>query len=120
MAQQSSNQVARRGRRRLIERAPVSLGGPFLRGPRLEDHSHRRRHAQDRDNQLEMVFSNGKAIIPPMIDERARVWALVNSMPVEVRDDGQVRAAPGSSAAPSFDDIVKTMAEMKAQHDRTK
>jgi hypothetical protein len=75
------------------------------------------------DNQLELVFSNGKVIIPPLIHDRERVWALINSMPVEVRDDGHVRAAPpppGSGAAPSFDDIVKTLGEMKAQHDRSK
>ena len=75
------------------------------------------------DNQLELVFSNGKVIIPPLIHDRGRIWALVNSMPTQVRDDGQVRAtrlAPGSGAAPSFEDIIKTMGEMKAQHDRTK
>ena len=75
------------------------------------------------DNQLELVFSNGKVIIPPLIHERGWIWALVNSMPVQVRDDGQVREArpgPVSGTAPSFDDIVKTMGEMKAQHDRAK
>jgi hypothetical protein len=41
-----------------------------------------------KDNQLEMVFENGKVIIPPLIHERERVWGLVNSMPVQVRDDG--------------------------------
>lgn len=43
------------------------------------------------DNQLELVFSNGKVIIPPLIEDRERIWALINSMPAEVRDDGQVR-----------------------------
>jgi hypothetical protein len=75
------------------------------------------------DNQLELVFSNGSGIIPPLIHDRERVWALVNSIPVQVRDDGQVRAAgpaPGSSAVSSFVDILKKMGEMKAQHDRNK
>jgi hypothetical protein len=75
------------------------------------------------DNQLELVFSNGKVIIPPLIHDREQIQALVNSMPAQVRDDGQVRAtrpAPGSGAALSFDDIVTTMGEMKAQHDRNK
>jgi hypothetical protein len=44
------------------------------------------------DNQLELAFANGKAIIPPLIEDRERIWALVNSMPVEIRDDGQVRS----------------------------
>jgi hypothetical protein len=41
-----------------------------------------------KDNQLELVFEGGKLVIPPMIHGRAEVWALVNSMPTEVRDDG--------------------------------
>jgi len=45
-----------------------------------------------KDNQLELIFEGGKVIIPPLIHERAAVWALVNSMPVEVRDDGVPRA----------------------------
>ena len=44
------------------------------------------------DNQLELVFADGKAIIPPLIEDRERIWALVNSMPAQVRDDGQVRS----------------------------
>ena len=46
---------------------------------------------QIKDNQLELVFEGGKLIIPPMIHGRAEVWALVNSMPAEVRDDGVPR-----------------------------
>ena len=45
-----------------------------------------------KDNQLELVFEGGRLIIPPMIHGRAEVWALVNSMPAEVRDDGVPRA----------------------------
>ena len=48
------------------------------------------------DNQLELVFSDGEAIIPPLIEDRERLWALINSMPVEVRDDGAVRP-PGAA-----------------------
>jgi hypothetical protein len=50
-----------------------------------------------KDNQLELVFEGGKVIIPPLIHDRAAVWALVNSLPAEVRDDGVPRAgrAPG-------------------------
>jgi len=46
-----------------------------------------------KDNQLELVFEGGKLVIPPMIHGRAEVWALVNSMPAEVRDDGVPRRA---------------------------
>jgi hypothetical protein len=50
-----------------------------------------------KDNQLELVFEGGKLIIPPMIHDRAAVWALINRLPAEVRDDGVPRAgrAPG-------------------------
>ena len=44
-----------------------------------------------KDNQLELVFEGGKLVIPPLIHGRAEVWALVNSMPAEVRDDGVPR-----------------------------
>ena len=43
------------------------------------------------DNQLELVFSNGRVSIPPLIEDREGVWTLVNSIPAEVRDDGEVR-----------------------------
>lgn len=46
---------------------------------------------QVKDNQLELVFEGGKVIIPPMIRDRAAVWSLINSIPVEVRDDGVPR-----------------------------
>ena len=48
------------------------------------------------DNQLELVFSDGKAIIPPLIEDRERLWALINTIPAEVRDDGEVRPPTGS------------------------
>ena len=44
-----------------------------------------------KDNQLELVFEGGKLVIPPMIHGRAEVWALVDGMPAEVRDDGVPR-----------------------------
>lgn len=33
------------------------------------------------DNQLELVFADGKAIIPPLIKDRERIWSLINSIP---------------------------------------
>jgi hypothetical protein len=78
------------------------------------------------DNQLELVFADGKAIIPPLIDNRIGVWNLINSIPVQVRDDGKIReprvAADISEnkGAPSFDAIVKAMQELKAKDDPNK
>jgi len=46
---------------------------------------------QVKDNQLELVFQGGKLIIPPMIHDHDAIWALVNSIPAEVRDDGKPR-----------------------------
>lgn len=40
-----------------------------------------------KDNQLELAFEGGKLIIPPLIREREMIWALINSMPAEVRHD---------------------------------
>ena len=53
-----------------------------------------------KDNQLELVFADGKAIIPPLIENREQIWNLINSMPAQVRDDGVVREA--KPANPSF------------------
>ena len=56
------------------------------------DHvSKRMRTRQVKDNQLELVFEGGKLIIPPLIHDRDAIWQLVNSIPVQVRDDGQPR-----------------------------
>lgn len=44
-----------------------------------------------KDNQLELVFENGKVIIPPLIQHREQIWNMVNSIPVQVRDDGEIR-----------------------------
>jgi hypothetical protein len=51
-----------------------------------------------KDNQLELVFEGGKVIIPPLIHDRAAVWSLINSIPVEIRDDGVPRPGHGPSA----------------------
>jgi hypothetical protein len=61
-----------------------------------------------KDNQLEMVFENGKVIIPPLIQERERIWGLVNTMPVQVRDDGVPRVNQNGA------DVVNRPAGMEA------
>jgi hypothetical protein len=53
---------------------------------------------QVKDNQLELVFEGGKAVIPPMIHERAAIRALIDAMPAQVRDDGVPRAKPAPAA----------------------
>lgn len=74
------------------------------------------------DNQLELVFADGKAIIPPLIYDRERIWSLINSIPVQVKFDGEIRSAQPQNPAGGmdFDDIAKAMDEMKAQHDQNK
>jgi hypothetical protein len=63
-----------------------------------------------KDNQLELVFEGGKAIIPPMIHDRAAVWSLINSMPAEGRDDGVPRSgyapAAGGSQIRTQEDLM--------------
>lgn len=46
-----------------------------------------------KDNQLELVFADGKAIIPPLIGNREQIWNLVNSIPAQVKFDGEIKAA---------------------------
>jgi hypothetical protein len=62
------------------------------------------------DNQLELFFTGGKAIIPPLIYDRERIWNLINTMPVQVRDDGVVRenqSAGNAEGTISIDEILK-------------
>jgi hypothetical protein len=61
-----------------------------------------------KDNQLELVFEGGKLTIPPLIHDRESIWALVNGMPAEVRDDGVPRAAraPGGNPIRSQEDLM--------------
>lgn len=59
-----------------------------------------------KDNQLELVFEGGKVIIPPLIHDRQAVWNLINSIPVEVRDDGVTRANPGANAVATPEDFM--------------
>jgi hypothetical protein len=52
-----------------------------------------------KDNQLELIFENGKVIIPPLIHDRGKVWDLINSMPAQVRDDGVPRGNQSATDA---------------------
>jgi hypothetical protein len=40
---------------------------------------------------VEMVFENGKAVVPPLLENQPEILALLNSMPVQRRDEGKVR-----------------------------
>jgi hypothetical protein len=40
---------------------------------------------------VEMVFENGKAVVPPLIENQPEILALLNSIPVERRDEGKIR-----------------------------
>ena len=69
-----------------------------------------------KDNQLELVFENGKVVIPPLIHERARVWDLINSMPAEVRDDGvpRVRASTSNNPIRTQEDLMRFLESQRA------
>jgi hypothetical protein len=63
-----------------------------------------------KDNQLELIFENGKVIIPPLIQHREQIWNLVNSIPVQNRDDGEIRKteprATANAAQPSENSLT--------------
>jgi len=64
-----------------------------------------------KDNNLELVFEGGKVIIPPLIQDRAAVWSLINSVPAEVRDDGVRRV----SSEPAADESqIRTQEDLMA------
>jgi len=70
-----------------------------------------------KDNQLELVFEGGKLIIPPLIHERAKMWELINSIPVEVRDDGVPRGrVPAAEGNPirTQEDIMRLLESQRA------
>lgn len=70
------------------------------------------------DNQLELVFADGKAIIPPLILDRERIWNLVNSIPAQVKFDGEVRTVqPQNMGA---EDFMKELERLAAQNKQNK
>jgi hypothetical protein len=42
---------------------------------------------------VELVFANGKAVVPPLIVDHAQILGLLSSMPVQRRTDGTVNQA---------------------------
>lgn len=40
---------------------------------------------------IEMIFANGKAVVPPVIQNQAEILAMLNSIPVQRRDEGKIR-----------------------------
>ena len=50
----------------------------------------------------ELVFENGKVIIPPLIHDRGKIWDLINSMPAQVRDDGMPRGMSSLARTPQI------------------
>lgn len=50
---------------------------------------------------VDLVFPNGKAVVPPLVQNQPEILGLLNSMPVQRRDDGKVREQPtGAVLAP--------------------
>jgi hypothetical protein len=73
-----------------------------------------------KDNQLELVFEGGKAVIPPMIHDRAAVWSLVNSMPAEVRDDGSPRAKRAGESNRAGEEFMAFLNSLGGPHNQGK
>ena len=41
-----------------------------------------------------MIFENGKAVVPPLIENQPQILALLGSIPVQRRDDGKIICEP--------------------------
>lgn len=70
------------------------------------------------DNQLELVFADGKAIIPPMIDDREMIWSLVNSIPAQVKFDGEIKTVQSQSNIGEV--FMKELERLAAQNKQNK
>ena len=76
-----------------------------------------------KDNQLELVFADGKAIIPPLIQNREQIWNLINSIPAQVKFDGEIVAAAQTQSTvrdTSTDDFMKELERMAKQSKQNK
>lgn len=40
---------------------------------------------------VELVFANGKAVVPPLIQNQPEILSMLNSIPVQRRDNGNIR-----------------------------
>jgi hypothetical protein len=75
------------------------------------------------DNQLELVFAEGKAIIPPLIQDRERIWSLINSAPAQVKFDGEIRATTQPQNAirdVSANDFMRELERLAGQNKQNK
>lgn len=70
------------------------------------------------DNQLELVFADGKTIIPPLIKNRDQIWILVNSIPAQVKFDGEIRETERRNI--STDDFMRELARLAGQNEQNK
>lgn len=70
------------------------------------------------DNQLELVFADGKAIIPPLIKDRQRIWDLINSIPAQVKFDGEIKTAQPQANIGEY--FMKELERLAAEDKRNK
>ncbi|MDQ2746842.1 MAG: hypothetical protein M3T96_06250, partial [Acidobacteriota bacterium] len=70
------------------------------------------------DNQIELVFADGKAIIPPMIQDRERIWNLINSIPAQVKVDGEIKTVQPQNNVGDY--FMKELERLTAENNRTK
>jgi hypothetical protein len=75
------------------------------------------------DNQLEFVFADGKAIIPPLIKDREQIWNFINTIPAQVKFDGEIKAVQpqnppaGNTGA---DDFMRELEQLAGQNRQNK
>lgn len=71
-----------------------------------------------KDNQLELVFADGKVIIPPLIQNRDNIWMLINSIPAQVKFDGEIQT--NQSKLINADNFMGELARLALQNKQTK
>ena len=74
------------------------------------------------DNQLELVFADGKAIIPPLIQDRERIWNLINSIPAQVKFDGEIKSVqpPNTVENTGADNFMEELERLAGQNKQNK
>ncbi|MEO6590163.1 MAG: hypothetical protein ABIP06_12755 [Pyrinomonadaceae bacterium] len=74
------------------------------------------------DNQLELVFADGKAIVPPLIQDRERIWSLINSIPAQVKFDGEIKSVQPQNTVgdTSADHFMKELERLAGENKQNK
>lgn len=75
-----------------------------------------------KDNQLELVFADGKAIIPPLIQNRENIWSLINSIPAQVKFDGEIQTIQSQTSTENInaDNFMEGLSKLALQNKQNK